>query len=234
LIESELFGHDKGAFTGAHKEKRGAFELAGKGTLFIDEVDSLPLGLQVKVLSFLDDKKFRSVGSESSKEARCRVIFASGRKIEALVEEEKFRMDLFFRIGSGLKVKLRPLRSNPDLLISIIRNFEKEQGVSFSKECIQFYLEAKWPGNIRQFKSHLWRKLYSESSSRLVRLSQEDHELGSFTGGIGELEESNILELKHVKREHCRKIYMGSHESIPLAAKRLRIAQTTLRRILTG
>ncbi len=234
LIESELFGHERGAFTGAHREKRGAFELAGRGTLFIDEIDSLPLDLQVKVLNFLDDKKFRAVGAEKQREAQCRVIFASGSRIETLVEDRKFRMDLFFRIQSGLKVKLKPLRDNSSLLKSIIEQFEEDNGVSFSKECIELYGKSKWPGNIRQLKSHLWRKYYSGNSSRMICVSKEDEELKRFNSDLIGRGESKVIDLKKVKHEHCEKIYLSSYGSIPLAAKRLNIAQTTLRRILAS
>ena len=235
LIESELFGHEKGAFTGAHRDKKGAFELAGRGTLFIDEIDSLPLAQQVKVLSILDDKKFRPVGGERSKEAKCRVIFASGQNIEELVEEKSFRMDLFFRIQSGLKIKLPPLRDNPERILKIIEGFEKEQVVTFSKECLSFYRNGYWPGNIRQLKAHLWRKFYSSNSSRIIQISDEDSELERLKLNHGEIRQfSNIVELNDVKKEHCKRVYMNSHGSIPLAARKLNVAQTTLRRILAG
>jgi len=232
LIESELFGHEKGAFTGAHREKRGAFELAGRGTLFIDEIDSLPLAQQVKVLNILDDKKFRAVGGEKEKKAKCRVIFASGRKLESLVENKSFRMDLFFRIQSGLKIRLNPLREEPNRIRAFIEKFEDEQGVTFSKECQSLYLKSIWPGNIRQLHSHLWRKFYANHSSRVIQLGEEDDDLAKFNGGLGEDRFSNVIALKSVKQEHCLKVYRKSHESIPLAAKKLEIAQTTLRRIL--
>ena len=112
LIESELFGHKKGSFTGAIHDKTGAFSMAKNGTLFLDEIDSLPLDLQTKLLTFIDNKKFRRVGDTKEESINTRLIFASGRPLEQLVEQGSFRKDLFFRLKSGHSVEMASLRND--------------------------------------------------------------------------------------------------------------------------
>jgi len=158
LVESEIFGHIKGAFTGAVNAKRGAILEAHRGTLFLDEIDSLTIDLQTKLLLFLDDYQVRAVGADNASKADVRLIFASGSKLKKKVDEGKIRKDFYYRLHSGCFFTLEPLRDTPEKIRTIIESFEQENAVVFSSEAIDFYCQCPWPGNIRQLMSHLTKK----------------------------------------------------------------------------
>jgi transcriptional regulator of acetoin/glycerol metabolism len=162
LIESELFGHVKGAFTGAITEKRGAILEAHKGTLFLDEIDSLSLELQTKLLLFLDNYEVRAVGGSTTQKADVRLIFASGTKMKQLIQKQKMRRDFYYRLTSGVVVTLENLRDNPAKISEFCLEFEKQNLTILCEDLIKYYQECPWPGNIRQLLSHLnsltWQK----------------------------------------------------------------------------
>ncbi len=234
LIESEMFGHEKGSFTGALKEKRGAVELANKGTLFIDEVDSLPLHLQVKILTFLDDKSFRRVGGEVRKQSTCRIIFASGRPLRSLVTKGEFRSDLYFRISAGLNHRLSPLRELPSTIKDLIDDFALKEGVCFTKELIDFYLTQDWPGNIRQLNSHLTRKVLAQTNQKIIRLDSYDSELCFLFGDKTQVKDDRVVTLEEYKRDYCKNVFFYCNGSYEKASKKLGIAKSTLRRVITA
>ncbi len=159
LIESELFGHIKGAFTGAIRDKVGAITQSKGGTLFLDEIDSLSLNFQKKLLLFLDNMTFRPVGSEKEYSSNTRLIFASNRSLEVLVNENKFRSDLFYRIDKSLTWKLSPLREDREKILRICKQFEEQNFTSIDRSLIEFYKDLPWYGNIRQLIGHLEKKL---------------------------------------------------------------------------
>ena len=155
LIESELFGYQKGSFTGAIKNKVGALASANFGTLFIDEIDSLPFALQTKLLLFLDDQKFSPVGSRQVLSANTRIIFASGRSLIDLVKRGSMREDFYFRIISGHEIRMRPLRDCPELIDRLINHFSIKNNVSLTIKLKEFYkaqLARKHKAIIRSFK----------------------------------------------------------------------------------
>ena len=167
LIESELFGHCRGAFTGALAKKVGALESANHGTLFLDEIDSLPLDLQVKLLLFLDDFKFRAVGDLNTKKIETRLIVASGQDLEALVAKNLMRKDFYYRIASGRTLYLPALREKTDLVRQFCYEYAEERKIHFAPALIAWYQQLPWPGNFRQLKQHLELKYYFSSSSRI-------------------------------------------------------------------
>jgi transcriptional regulator with PAS, ATPase and Fis domain len=234
LIESELFGHEKGAFTGAVREKRGAVELARGGTLFIDEIDSLPLHLQVKLLTFLDDQTFRRVGGETLKKVNCRLIFASGRCLKKLVEQERFRGDLYFRILSGVTHKILPLREDPQKLEGLLDHISLEMGVTLDDDLRQFYLNQKWPGNIRQVRSHIMRKCIKNPSMSLLKLDESDAQLFSLRTFLKNKESESMASLDEVKRNYCTQVFLKSQGSYDVASRKLGIAVSTLRRLMAA
>tara|TARA_B100001971_G_C18268000_1_gene596043 strand:+ start:38912 stop:40222 length:1311 start_codon:yes stop_codon:yes gene_type:complete len=183
LIESELFGHMKGSFTGAIAEKIGAFEQANGGTLFIDEIDSLPIELQAKLLIFLDEKKIRKVGGVKDLKVNCRLIFASGKNLRQLVANSQMRRDFYYRIISGAIIKLPTLRDNVQKIQSFCEEFEVENKVHMNQDLIDFYKSLPWPGNYRQLKSHLNKKRVIATGSKLLfdemdeKLVQESSDL---------------------------------------------------------
>jgi two-component system response regulator PilR (NtrC family) len=156
LIESELFGHEKGSFTGAVDAKAGLFEVAGSGTLFLDEVGELPLHVQVKLLRALQEKRARRVGGTADIAFSARVIAATNRALEAEVKAGRFREDLFYRLNV-IQLRMPPLRERrsdiPAFLEHFLQRFTAELGRSeaaFSPEALELLYAWQWPGNIRE------------------------------------------------------------------------------------
>lgn len=153
LIESELFGHEKGAFTGAERLKKGLFETANGGTLFLDEIGELPLGMQVKLLRVLQEREFRRVGGTSDHPLDIRLVVATNKNLEAEVESGAFREDLFYRLNV-VRIDLPPLRERtedvPLLLEYFFRQHGQSVGPSLPPETLHCLLAYSWPGNIRE------------------------------------------------------------------------------------
>ncbi len=159
LLESELFGHEKGAFTGAVSLKRGLFEVANGGTVFLDEIGELPLVLQAKILRVLESKSFRHVGGEKYIETDVRIIAATNRNLRRLVEGGQFRSDLFYRLNV-VPIYLPPLRERKEdifpLIEYFVQLFNKKIGRSISNvsnEALKLLIDHDWPGNIRELKN---------------------------------------------------------------------------------
>jgi len=159
LLESELFGHEKGAFTGANTRKRGLFEMANKGTLFLDEIGEMDINLQAKVLRALQEREIHRVGAEKSIAFDARVIVATHRNLQDEVSEGNFREDLFYRL-LGLPIALPPLRDRGNDIILLanffLKNFIKNNGLSnlkISKEAKNKLLNYSFPGNVRELKA---------------------------------------------------------------------------------
>ena len=159
IIESELFGHEKGSFTGAHEARKGYFEKADGGTIFLDEIGDTPKNIQVKLLRVLESGEFFRVGSSKMYTADVRVIAATNQDLWELVKEGKFREDLYYRLDT-VKIKLPPLRDRQDDIIPIFRKFVTEfsskydsvfQG--FSDEAKDLLISYRWPGNIRELRN---------------------------------------------------------------------------------
>ncbi|HXG04242.1 MAG TPA: sigma-54 dependent transcriptional regulator [Candidatus Binatia bacterium] len=159
LIESELFGHEKGAFTGALTRRRGRFELADRGTLFLDEIGDMSLKTQAKVLRALEEQAFERVGGRETIKVDVRVIAASNRRVETLIAEGRFREDLFYRLNV-IPIEVPPLRERrediPLLVDHFIRVFCAENGKrikALSGEALAYFLAYDWPGNVRELRN---------------------------------------------------------------------------------
>ncbi|MFA7359660.1 MAG: sigma-54 dependent transcriptional regulator [Candidatus Kapaibacterium sp.] len=159
LLESELFGHEKGAFTGAEKLHKGRFEIADEGTIFLDEIGDLPMHLQVKLLRVLQEEQFERVGGASTLKVDVRIISATNKNIEDLIKEGKFREDLFYRLNV-VNIQLPPLRERKEditLLISeFLKKYLKETDktkLEFSKEALDLLMKYNYPGNIRELEN---------------------------------------------------------------------------------
>jgi transcriptional regulator with PAS, ATPase and Fis domain len=159
IIESELFGHEKGSFTGAHESRKGYFEKADGGTIFLDEIGDTPKNIQVKLLRVLESGEFFRVGSSKMFTADVRVIAATNQDLWELVEEGSFREDLYYRLDT-VKIKLPPLRNRKEDIIPIFRKFVTEfsskydsvfQG--FSDEAKELLISYRWPGNVRELRN---------------------------------------------------------------------------------
>jgi two-component system NtrC family response regulator len=159
LLESEMFGHEKGSFTGADKQKRGRFELADTGTLFLDEVGDLPPSTQIKLLRVLQEGQFERVGGTSTLYTDVRIISATNRNIEQLISENKFREDLYYRLNV-VTINIPPLRERREDLIHLIEHFLKKyitdtrkEKAEFSKEALDILMKYDYPGNVRELEN---------------------------------------------------------------------------------
>lgn len=163
LMESELFGHAKGAFTGADKVTKGLFATADKGTIFLDEIGELPLGLQVKLLHVIEDHEFRPVGSDKTRRVDVRIIAATNRDLDAMVRSGKFREDLFFRLNM-IHIPLPPLRERREDIRSLIQFYltrGEGQGkqLSIDPEAEAILMAYDWPGNAREVENVIGRAM---------------------------------------------------------------------------
>lgn len=228
LIESELFGHLKGSYTGAVNDKKGALRQANGGTLFIDEIDSLPLEIQTKLLIFLDSKKVTPVGSEISYDVNTRIICASGRKLNQLVDKGEMRRDFYFRIASGATFKIPSLRDNIELIRKYCKLFGIDKGISISDKLIDFYQTLPWPGNLRQLKGHLEKK-YIMLSGRKMDFDKSDNEMVTLSSELYEIEEYSALTMQEVKVNYAKKIYFECDKNLTRASKLLGISTKSLK-----
>lgn len=165
LLESELFGHEKGSFTGAHAEKKGLFEIADRGTLFLDEIAELDVGIQAKLLRALQERKIRRVGGTHEMSVDVRVIAATNRDLRAMVTDGRFRDDLYYRINV-LSIDVPPLRERRDDIPVLIEYFLKKHTRNTSRlitgltpETRKMMMDYSWPGNVRQLESAIERAI---------------------------------------------------------------------------
>lgn len=176
LLESELFGHEKGAFTGAITARQGRFELARGGTLFLDEIGDMPLTMQVKLLRVLQEKTFEKVGSNKPIEADARIIAATHCNLEEAIDEGKFREDLFYRLNV-FPIEMPPLRLRsrdiPLILQELIARLQSEgkPTFKFSPETLNRLAEHEWPGNVREL-SNLVERLSILYPNEIVKVDQ--------------------------------------------------------------
>jgi DNA-binding NtrC family response regulator len=161
LLESELFGHEKGAFTGAHRQKLGKFEYAGKGTLFLDEIGEISPSVQAKMLRVLDDRKFERVGGNKTIDVQCRVIAASNIDFAEAVETGRFRRDLYYRLNV-VSIDLPPLRDRIQDIGLLARHFITEKSKLHNKpvreispETLKSFAGYRWPGNVRELENRI-------------------------------------------------------------------------------
>ena len=171
LIESEFFGHEKGAFTGAHERKIGKFQAANNGTLFLDEIGELKPEMQVKLLRVLQEKIFTPVGSNREVKTGARIIAATNRNLEKMMEDGTFREDLFYRLNV-MPIFMPPLRERtediPQLVQHFIRKFSKEHGremTSIAPDALTALKSGRWPGNIRELENVIERAFVVENSN---------------------------------------------------------------------
>ncbi len=231
LIESELFGHVKGAFTGAINEKRGAILEAHKGTLFLDEIDSLSTEHQTKLLLFLDNQQVRAVGGSVNHQAEVRLIFASGTKMEKLIAEERMRKDFYYRLTSGLVICLEALRENSKLIEELCLKFEKDQYCIISEDLIKYYQDCPWPGNIRHLLSHLNKKKIFSNGKKII-LDHLDHDLLKDQSEVSNFSAHQLRPLEEIKMDYCLNVFMKTDKNVMRASKLLDISPNTLKAML--
>ena len=174
LLESELFGHEKGAFTGAVSRREGRFELADKGTLLLDEISETSSSFQTKLLRVLQEGEFERVGGTRTLKVDVRIIATTNRNLKKLVEEGKFRDDLYYRLNV-LPIYLPPLRERrediPLLTLHFLKKYSRRNGLklkSISKECLQMLKEYYWPGNVRELENVIERMVVMNEKEALL------------------------------------------------------------------
>ena len=227
LLESELFGYEKGSFTGAVETRKGKFEAADGGTLFLDEIGEIDANTQVHLLRALDEKRVTRVGSNEEIEADVRIIAATNKDLRVQVEKGEFREDLFYRLNV-VTIHVPPLRHRREDILPLAEHFLKkyaeENGKSvrgFSSEAVEFMLDYEWRGNVRELENMVERGVIL-SKDKSITLTELGHDqAGAAAGGKG-----NTLE--EVEKGHILKVLAESDGNVARAAKMLGIHRMTL------
>ena len=229
LIESELFGHEKGTFTGAHAQRKGRFEMAEGGTLFLDEIGDLPQLLQVKLLRFLQEKVIERVGGREQIEVDTRILAATNRDLEEAMKKATFREDLYYRLNV-VKISLPPLRDRNADVILLAKTFldrytseirKKIKG--FNSQAIESIERYPWPGNVRELENRIKRAVIMSEGKKITA---EDLELESTAGK----KESMVLKdaRKMLEKDLILKAITRNDNSLTKAAAELGVSRPTL------
>ncbi len=207
LLESELFGYERGAFTGATNSKAGRFEEANKGTIFLDEIGELPMGLQAKLLRVLQDREFERLGSNLTRRVDVRIIAATNRDLEESVENGTFRQDLFYRL-SVFPVRIPALRERKEDVVGLLNHFlgkvanEYGRQIAFDIDALEMLRRYDWPGNVREMENLIERLVIMAESSRIEAgfLLPLLASTGAAAGGGGGVLDSSQHSLKDMER----------------------------------
>jgi transcriptional regulator with PAS, ATPase and Fis domain len=200
LIESELFGYAKGAFTGANADKKGLFLSADNGTLFLDEIGNMPLDMQAKLLRVLEESRIRPVGSTKQINVNVRILSATNRDLKYEVEQGRFRKDLFYRINA-ITIKIPPLRDRREDIPALIEHFIKESDKEFEIEenALHVLIQYDWPGNVRELESEITHLVVvSEGRIEKSMLKKEIQELREPSPASGTLQDMERNLIKEV------------------------------------
>lgn len=231
LVESELFGHKKGAFTGAVNDKIGLFEAAGEGTIFLDEIAELPLSIQPRLLRVLQNGEFRPIGSNQTLKANCRVIGATNKDLSEEIRNKRFREDLFYRL-TPLTVSLPPLRQRRDdipfLCRFFLEKFNKKTGkniLGLSRPVQSILLSYDWPGNVRELENVLEQVAILTTES-FIRLS----DLPPYLREYKERKKPDVMTLEDVIKGHIEAVLKKCDGNKSRAAKVLGISRRALLR----
>jgi formate hydrogenlyase transcriptional activator len=232
LLESELFGHEKGAFTSAVSQRIGRFELASRGTIFLDEIGESPLELQPKLLRVLQEREFERLGSSRTIHTDARVVTATNVNLPEMVEEKRFRADLHYRLNV-FPIHVPPLRARPEDIPPLVRHFARNFAARMgrrlkwvSSTAMDALVRYSWPGNIRELQNLIERAVIRSSGERLdVPVSEIDEGIGApkVRGPQGTLEEAERAHILATLKE-TRWILSGPRG----AATRLGINRRTL------
>ncbi len=228
LLESELFGHERGAFTDAVSMKKGKFEFADKGTLFLDEIGDLPLTLQVKILRFLQDKKIERIGGKEQIELDVRVIAATNADLTSDVQEKKFREDLYYRL-SVITMQMPPLRERGDDVVLLANVFldrfaeeNRKSGLTFTPQAIGKIQDYNWPGNVRELENKIKRAVILAADKKI-----KPQDLGFVSDQKGDMK--TLQEVRETAEiEHILRALERNKWNISRTANTLGTSRTTL------
>lgn len=235
IFESELFGHKKGAFTGAITDKKGLFEEAEKGTIFLNEIADLSLAIQGKLLEAIEWKRIRRLGENIERSIDVRIICATNKDLETLVKTSEFRKDLYYRI-SAVSVKIPPLRERKeditlftDYFLNQYRKEFNKPGISFAPEVIETFLKYSWPGNIRELRNVVERAVLLANGERIffnnIALSLDINEQKSKIKGLKE-------KMREIEKNEIIQTLKNNGGNIIKAAMALSISPRHLRRLV--
>lgn len=243
LLESELFGHERGSFTGAHQRKLGKFEVARGGTIFLDEVGELEMVLQAKLLRVIQQKEFERVGGTEIIKTDVRIISATNKDLKKAVENKEFREDLFYRLNS-FPIHIPPLRQRRgDILIlaeHFLKKFNEKLGKNckgFTKRALKLIYDYSWPGNVREMENTIERCLIISEGEMIdvedlpPHIRTEDYPANfDFAGPL--FADDTIIPFEKLKEEAIRHALKVTNGNIVEAAKKLQLGRATIYRLM--
>ena len=238
LLESELFGHERGAFTGAHERRIGRFELAQGGTLFLDEIGEIDPTIQVKLLRFLGERSFERVGSNKTLSADVRLVTATNKNLEEMVKAGKFREDLFFRLRV-VEIELPPLRDRtgdiPLLAHTFLREFARENGKlvnDFTVDALEALMNYAWPGNVRELRTAIEHAVVLSRSERVSLRDLPVSVRGGATVGETKLLQGKDLTVKDAEKQLIMRALRETGGNRTRAAQKIGMGRRTFHRKL--
>jgi Nif-specific regulatory protein len=236
LLESELFGHEKGSFTGAIAQKKGKLEIADKGTLFLDEVGDLAPQLQTKILRFLQEKEFERVGGTQPIKVDIRLIAATNRDLEGAIKDGQFREDLYYRLNV-VSLSMPPLRTRRDDIALLTQSFISRLNgrggrvvKGISKEALRLLQEHDWPGNVRELRNVIERAMVLGTEERIVPEDFPETIMGSPQSPPSPSEFHAAV--RHAKQELILKAISSANGNVTEAARLLALQPTYLHRLI--
>lgn len=241
LLEAELFGHERGAFTGAHQRKKGKFEQASGGTIFLDEIGDMELDVQAKLLRVLESRRFERLGGDKTIKTDVRIIVATNKDLRKLVAERRFREDLFYRINV-FPIRIPPLRERKDDIPLLADYFLKEFSAAFGRKApilteksMQKLVDNPWKGNIRELRNVLERAMILSGGDRItcrhVILGEDQNRPGSLNIDeiISQAIRKNGINLEELENSCIRQAMEFTNQNVSKAARKLGLTRATLR-----
>ncbi len=239
LLESELFGHRRGAFTGAVYSRRGSWELANGGTLFLDEIGEMPVEMQAKILRALEEHQIKRVGSDESMDVDVRIIAATNKSLEQEIKAGRFREDLYWRLNV-VQLEVPALRKRPEDIIPLARHFLafyahelKKAPLDFSPEVLAALADHDWPGNVRELRNVVERAVIFATPGEPIRQAQLPPSLHAEQPHREPAPANPLRSLREMESEHIRKVLDACGGNRTRAAEILGVSSVTLWRKLS-
>ncbi len=243
LLESELFGHEKGSFTGAHQRKLGKFEIANEGTIFLDEVGDLEMLLQAKLLRVIQERTFERVGGIETIKTDVRIISATNRDLKQAVNQKEFREDLYYRLNS-FPISIPPLRQRRGDILVVANHFlnvmTKKLGKDikgFTKKAYKLIYEYSWPGNIREMENTIERSIIISETNMIDVEDLPPHirnaeGKGNYEYSGSLFSDDNVIPFEKLKEESIRHALKTTNGNIVEAARKLQLGRATIYRLM--
>jgi transcriptional regulator with PAS, ATPase and Fis domain len=236
LLESELFGYAKGAFTGADRHKKGLIEVAERGTLFVDEIGDMTGAVQAKVLTVLDSGLFRRLGETTERKANVRIIAATNRYMEREIKKGRFRLDLFYRLNV-LTINMPPLRKRKEDIPMLVDYFFSHSSLTkttektFSAQAMEAFQKYDWPGNVRELCNVVERAVLFSGQDNEIALRHLPPELTRRSGpGLDDYQPSGMMTLRELEAVYIKEVLKKEESNRTRAARMLGISRSTLKK----